>query len=1606
LLVVPTTTTSLQFQDDDLLDIEFIGNATISESIQNNTSLTLDGDHDYGKISVNSTNNITQMTLSTWVKPDYSNGSPEFTILSKENSFSLSINNNISPEKIVKFSIFDGIKWTTVESYQTISEDWTHITASYNDETIKIYVDGKLENFKNISGLSYIVIDNYLDLSTVDTIVSESDVIIGAYVETGNTGTKISKQFSGEIIDVHFFNDILDETQVNELYVSSINEIIYKTTNDEVILEHEPIEIGKTVIWNQEIRLLNETDSISIELPKDAKILNVQTMDELTQNSTNVDISDIDEISISTIDSTLVPLDDQMIQEEKPIKLVTINEYASDFDLEFETPAPYTIENENSTDSEYEKEVTVAHDSTLHYTDVKSYTDIPEELVDDGVEFSLYWMINDTKTDVTNDPRFQVEFVDTDGNGISDQIQWTVPQLSEQTFVIEAIIEVGEKPKDIAVNEVTNRVYVVNEKDDTVSIINGSDNGVITEISVGDKPKAIAVNEVTNRVYVANEHSNDVTVINGSDNSVITEISVGEKPKIIVVNEASNKIYVGNFTEKSITVIDGVTNNLSSISVGDKPSSIAVNEVTNRVYVTNEKDETVSVIDGSDNSIISTIIVGHKPKIAIVNEVTNRVYVVNEQDKTISIINGSDNSVITEISVGDKPKAIAVNEVTNRVYVVNEKDNTVSIIDGSDNSIISLIDVGEKPKIIVVNEATNNIFVANEHPHDGNGTVSVIDGPTNTVIQSIELGDHPKGMAVNEVSKKVYVSNEHDDNVFVIVDDSNEFTVLLQDSISLSDETEISKFVSAPIISRLVANDPNGISGYNDGDTIIVEFSESTNRPSAFTKDDLDNLFTFSQSLGSNYIGQWSSKSILVITIVDSTNATPPQVGVLTFTVNESANLKNEAENSFSSNAISPVLSNNFGTSAGPYVTLLTGADPDGNDAVYGAGDTITVRFSENTNGTSVKTKTDLDKLFDYTQDGSSVVLGTAYHGTWTNSRSLFITIIDSTDASPIPEIGALTFRVKDTEIKLTNSDETSIASTATSAPIIGTFGNKVGPLITSIEAKDPFGRTLNYGNEDTITITFSEPTNTPDPTSETPGLTKSEVDSLFTYFQDSTTPSLGTDYTGKWLTNQIFEIKIVNSLGATPPSVNSFNVKVKESADLKNKSETSLASSSVSSLLTGTFASPAAPTITSLVVSDPDGGDAIYNDDDFFTVQFSESTNATNITTKAELDNLFDYKQGGSDVSIGTSYTGAWLNPSLLKINIADSSGAGAITVGGFAISVNTLAGLKNAAGSSLSSSSTSPTMTGSFGDKPGPGIKSLIADDPDNSDSIFSNGDTITVKFTEPTNALTLFGGTGILTRTQLNNLFIFSQSLSDGYSGKWTTTSTLVVTIDDATIDSSPGFGELIFNVRPSAGLKDESGNSEISSAQSPVLSGSYGTFIEIISVAEGGTVTSTLPSGITASVELPSGKSTTFTMERTDIDETAVDSAVVGIIGTVVNITPEDETVCSEANLCPIEFIFTRDDAALLGIVPADVKINHDKNDNNIFETDEILVTIITQLDENTFKASAFLDSFSKFAVGGVKALALGGLSAGSGPGGNYPYIDSFSMISFGNPSEGF
>ena len=92
---------------------------------------------------------------------------------------------------------------------------------------------------------------------------------------------------------------------------------------------------------------------------------------------------------------------------------------------------------------------------------------------------------------------------------------------------------------------------------------------------------AAAVNEVTNRVYVVNYGSSDVTVIDGVSNRPIATVKVGLWPQQIAINTKTNTIYVVNTHANSVSVIDGRTNTVAATVPADKgPWAVAVDPVS------------------------------------------------------------------------------------------------------------------------------------------------------------------------------------------------------------------------------------------------------------------------------------------------------------------------------------------------------------------------------------------------------------------------------------------------------------------------------------------------------------------------------------------------------------------------------------------------------------------------------------------------------------------------------------------------------------------------------------------------------------------------------------------------------------------------------------------------------------------------------------------------------------------------------------------------------------------------------------------------------------------------------------------------------------------
>ena len=82
----------------------------------------------------------------------------------------------------------------------------------------------------------------------------------------------------------------------------------------------------------------------------------------------------------------------------------------------------------------------------------------------------------------------------------------------------------------------------------TVSVIDGATNNTLT-IPVPSSASSIVVNEVTNKIFVLNEQNSSVTVLDGTTNQT-TVVAVGGIALGIALDSMRNKVYVSCSTEQ------------------------------------------------------------------------------------------------------------------------------------------------------------------------------------------------------------------------------------------------------------------------------------------------------------------------------------------------------------------------------------------------------------------------------------------------------------------------------------------------------------------------------------------------------------------------------------------------------------------------------------------------------------------------------------------------------------------------------------------------------------------------------------------------------------------------------------------------------------------------------------------------------------------------------------------------------------------------------------------------------------------------------------------------------------------------------------------------
>ncbi len=338
-----------------------------------------------------------------------------------------------------------------------------------------------------------------------------------------------------------------------------------------------------------------------------------------------------------------------------------------------------------------------------------------------------------------------------------------VPLVSLAQTVI-ATVPVGMGPTAIAVNPVTNKIYVVDQTANSLTVIDGATDSTQT-FAVGSNPTAVAVNSVTNKIYVSVSSPASVVVIDG-DTLATSSVPVPAGPGPLAINSVSNKIYVTTFysTSNVLTEIDGTTLATRSLGVNGAAGIPVVNQVTDKIYLA-VGTVALAIVDGPSLAYQTVISVpSANPTALAVNSVTNKIY-LGSATNVVTVIDGS-TLLAQQVAVGQQPTAVVVNPATNLIYVANSGDTSVTVINGT-SLATATVPVTLNPTALAINQASNTIYAASNHVQAGHSIVTVISGFNDSTVD-VQVGNFAAAVVANPNTDRTYVTNTNDNTVSVI----------------------------------------------------------------------------------------------------------------------------------------------------------------------------------------------------------------------------------------------------------------------------------------------------------------------------------------------------------------------------------------------------------------------------------------------------------------------------------------------------------------------------------------------------------------------------------------------------------------------------------------------------------------------------------------------------------------------------------------------------------------------------------------------------------------------------------------------------------------------
>lgn len=294
-------------------------------------------------------------------------------------------------------------------------------------------------------------------------------------------------------------------------------------------------------------------------------------------------------------------------------------------------------------------------------------------------------------------------------------------------------------------------VFVTNEQDDTVSVIDGNSLQLVGTIPVGRRPRGIEASPDGKRLYVALGDDDRFDVIDVGERKVVSRLPAGPDPERFVVSPDGNRLYVANENDNVVTIVDVAAAKIGGdVEVGIEPEGMAVSPDGSLVVCTSETTSMAHFIDAAKGRLIDSVLVDTRPRMARFTRDGRFVWVSSELRGTVTVLDAASREVSgrIEFAIPGVPQelvqAVGIMLTSNQklAFVALGPSARVAEVDMRTLRVLRYHLVGQRVWNLALSPDERRLYATNGNSND----ISVLDLASDRVVTSLGVGRAPWGV--------------------------------------------------------------------------------------------------------------------------------------------------------------------------------------------------------------------------------------------------------------------------------------------------------------------------------------------------------------------------------------------------------------------------------------------------------------------------------------------------------------------------------------------------------------------------------------------------------------------------------------------------------------------------------------------------------------------------------------------------------------------------------------------------------------------------------------------------------------------------------------------